>query len=76
MAARPRPSAAPFATPTSSSAPELEAMVFRVVGQRLTARNPLARTPPQGGLPSAQAPDKISPHTRAEGGPSLCRGKR
>eukprot|EP00969_Alexandrium_andersonii_P147195 6508535-Alexandrium_andersonii.AAC.1 len=46
MAVRPNPSAAPLTIPASSASPELKAMVFWVVGQCLTARNPRTRTPP------------------------------
>eukprot|EP00969_Alexandrium_andersonii_P202349 8941038-Alexandrium_andersonii.AAC.1 len=45
MAVRPRPSAAPLTMPASSASPELNAMVFCVVDQRLMARMPLTHTP-------------------------------
>eukprot|EP00969_Alexandrium_andersonii_P146144 6463628-Alexandrium_andersonii.AAC.1 len=55
MGVRPNPSAAPLAIPACSASPELKAMVFWVVDQRLMARRPRTRTPPARGPPSQQS---------------------
>eukprot|EP00969_Alexandrium_andersonii_P184266 8141757-Alexandrium_andersonii.AAC.1 len=75
MAARPRPSAGPLATPASPASPELKAMVFCVVDQCLTARKPLAHAPPQIDRRARKRPAKsVSAYAR-RGAPSPCRGK-
>eukprot|EP00969_Alexandrium_andersonii_P094331 4167712-Alexandrium_andersonii.AAC.1 len=62
--AMPMPAAAPCAMPANSASPELGAIVFSVVGQRLMARAPTTR-----GSPSAETPGKVGVHERADCNP-------
>eukprot|EP00969_Alexandrium_andersonii_P162441 7180308-Alexandrium_andersonii.AAC.1 len=55
--------------PASSASPGLKAMVFWVVGDCLTAREPRTRTPPARGPPSPQTPDEVRVDARTESGP-------
>eukprot|EP00969_Alexandrium_andersonii_P319302 14105545-Alexandrium_andersonii.AAC.1 len=61
--------------PASSASPELNAMVFWVGDQCLTACEPRTHTPPHAERLARKRPAKsVSTHTRREA-PSSCHGK-
>eukprot|EP00969_Alexandrium_andersonii_P263652 11653315-Alexandrium_andersonii.AAC.1 len=74
-ATSPSPSAAPLATPANSASPDLKAMVFCAVDQRVTAHNPRAHAPPRVDRLAAHPAKSASTYARRMA-PSPCHGKR
>eukprot|EP00969_Alexandrium_andersonii_P117219 5184424-Alexandrium_andersonii.AAC.1 len=75
MGAMPRPSAAPFTMPANSASPELSAIVFCEMGQRLTARTPHIQTPPHAERLVRRHPAKSVSTKVRMAAPSSCQGK-
>eukprot|EP00969_Alexandrium_andersonii_P161000 7115104-Alexandrium_andersonii.AAC.1 len=62
--------------PASSASPELKAMVFCVVDQRLVAREPLRQTPPRAVRRVSRQPAMSASMFARKVSPPSCRGKR